>query len=161
MLNDFFRKQKVLIFIAIFYCVIISINILFYAFTAVFNIGDLEFTEPPSLTNRGIPGMIVKGLLIAPLLETLIYQQFIYYLLSKLSCLKNRTWLICMVAGIIFGLSHTYSLLYMIQTSLIGFVFMYAYLIHIQNLRKSFWLITIIHFMVNLTAFLEQLLFAI
>lgn len=65
-----------------------------------------------------------------------------------------------MIAGIIFGLSHTYSLLYMIQTSLIGFVFMYAYLIHIQNLRKSFWLITIIHFLVNLTAFGEQLLFA-
>ncbi|OJX87682.1 MAG: hypothetical protein BGP01_03690 [Paludibacter sp. 47-17] len=158
MLSDFFRKQNVVIFIAIFYCLILFINALFFAFTEIFNIGDFVFSEPPSLTNRGILGMIVKGLIIAPLLETLIYQQFIYYILSKLSFLKNQTLLICIVSGIVFGLAHTYSLIYMIQTSLIGFVFMYAFLIHIKNLNKSFWLVTFIHFMVNLSVFLEQLL---
>lgn len=158
MLSDFFRRQNVIIFVVIFYCLILFVNVLFFAFTEIFNIVDFEFSEPPSLTNRGIPGMIVKGLVIAPILETLIYQQFIYYLLSKLSFLKNQTMLICVVSGIVFGLAHTYSLIYMIQTSLIGFVFMYAFLIHIENFKKSFWLITFIHFLVNLTVFLEQLL---
>ncbi len=157
MMTTFLRKQNIVINIAFFFILIGLIWSLPLLLENVFNIKNVVFCEKPSIKKVGILMMIIGGLLAAPILETLIFQQLLYSLFSKTSYLKNRKFLTCIVSGLFFGLIHIYSLHYIITTSLIGFVLMYAFYLYIDNLKKSFWFVATIHFCVNLAAILQQL----
>lgn len=156
----FLRKLHIVINATFFFSLILFIWFVFSLLKETLNIGDIVFFKPPSINKDGVLGIIIKGLLVAPLLETLVFQRFIYFLFSKISYLNNKNTLSCIVSGLLFGLSHAYSLYYIIVTTLVGFVFMYTYLIYIKNLKKSFWFVATIHFLVNLSALIEDVIFS-
>lgn len=156
---NFLRKQNIVIYITIFYSLISSIWLVVYFLKEILNISDVVFFEPPSINKDKVVGVAIKGLIAAPLIETLIFQKLIYFLFSKIPYFSNRITLICIVSGMLFGSTHFYSLYHIIATSLIGFILMYAYLIHINNLKKGFWLVAVIHFLINFSALLKDMLF--
>jgi len=158
MITNFLRRQHIVIYVIIFYSLITFIWSVYFLLKETLNIYDIEFFAPPSINNDGVLKLIIGALIVAPLLETLFFQKFIYYLFSKISYLKIRNILSCLVSGLLFGLSHTYSLYYMFSTTIIGFVLMYAYLIHIKNQKQSYWIVVTIHFLINLSALIENLI---
>jgi hypothetical protein len=158
MITLFLRKQHIAVFIAIFYTLILLIWSVFFQLKERLNIVDIIFFAPPSINIDGIWGIVIKGLIVAPLIETLVFQRFVYYLFTKISYLNNKNILICILSGVLFGLSHYYSLYYIILAVIIGFVLMYAYLIHIKQMRKSFWIVVVIHFLLNLSALIKEVI---
>ena len=155
---NFLKKQNTVIFIFIIYILILSLWTLISLFTEAMDIGDIVFFKPPSVEKDSVFGIVLKGLIVAPLLETLIFQKLAYYLFSKISYLNNKNILICVISGFLFGLSHWYSLFYVIIASIVGYILMYAYLVHIRNLKKSFWIVAGIHFLVNLSALIKDMI---
>lgn len=56
----------------------------------------------------------VSVILVAPLIETALFQALPYYLLNKIDFFRKRIWLIILVSSIIFSLLHIYSILYVL-----------------------------------------------
>lgn len=91
-------------------------------------------------------------LVLAPVLETIIFQMLVYSFLRYI--LKFRTITILILSAIIFGISHCYDIVYVIVAAVMGFLFMFLYII--LNKREFYpLLITILtHSMLNLITFI-------
>ncbi|WP_154698541.1 type II CAAX prenyl endopeptidase Rce1 family protein, partial [Bacillus cereus] len=63
---------------------------------------------------------VLLGVLAAPIYETVVFQVFLFWLLSWIPYIKNRDYLIILIASIIFGLNHQYGITYIVGTTIIG-----------------------------------------
>ncbi|HDW3058533.1 TPA: CPBP family intramembrane metalloprotease, partial [Bacillus cereus] len=63
---------------------------------------------------------VLLGVLAAPIYETVVFQVFLFWLLSWIPYIKNRDYLIILIASIIFGLNHRYGITYLVGTTIIG-----------------------------------------
>ena len=89
---------------------------------------------------------IISAIILAPLIETLVFQTFIKHLLdfTFLKNSKKKTILYSIISGGLFGISHIYSITHIIKASLIGFFFMF-YFLKIRNTKIGFLLIYFTH----------------
>lgn len=148
--NDF-------IFIVVYSVILIGWMISFNMSIQYFNIPDiLLFGTPPSANQYGIFSMIVFGIILAPLFETLIFQTFILFLLSKIRFFRNYKSFIIITSALLFAAQHIYSVQYMIYTFFVGIILMYAYIISTK--KKPYLRVFLIHAMVNTTALLFEIL---
>ncbi len=88
---------------------------------------------------------------VAPLVETFIFQLSIFYLMSLLT--KNKM-IALLVSALLFGLSHSYSLLYIFSGLMGGLLLGYAYIIFQVRKKYPFWSVSVIHSLNNLYLFL-------
>lgn len=90
-------------------------------------------------------------LLLAPVIETIIYQYFLYLILNNILKLKNEILIIIIMAAA-FGLSHTYHWLYMCTTFIGGLILnnFYIQIIKMKNMRYAVLLTMLLHFLYNL-----------
>ena len=98
---------------------------------------------------------IVLVLMIAPLLETLIFNLALNELLFHLI---KRPFVVVIISSVCFGLIHTYSLTYMFFTFL-GAIGMNAFYFHVRenySVLKSTLFVVIIHFNHNLIGILLE-----
>ena len=101
--------------------------------------------------------LFVLPVLLAPIFETFLNQYLPYYLLNKVKYLNERSYLVLLISALFFGLTHFYSLFYIIYAFLLGLILMYGYMIRITTDRKTFYLIAICHSLVNLGIFIRNL----
>ena len=81
---------------------------------------DIAFTATPNETimQESFLKQILLVVILGPLFETLIFQKWLYQLLSLFKVLKrNKVWLI-LISAVIFGPIHLYSLSYIIYNIL-------------------------------------------
>lgn len=95
--------------------------------------------------------LFIVVVVVAPLIETFIFQFLIFYLMSLLT--KNKI-AILLTSALLFGLSHSYSLLYILSGCMGGLLLGYAYLIFQVRKKYSFWTVSVIHSLNNLYLFL-------
>lgn len=100
--------------------------------------------------------MVMIGILIAPLVETLLFQTLVYFVLSRINLFNQRKILIIIVSAILFAVEHIYSVQYMIYTFVMGAFLMYAYII--SKGKNPFLRVFLIHLMINSIAFLLDIL---
>jgi len=93
---------------------------------------------------------IVSVLIITPLLETAIYQCFIFLFLKYLFNL--RTFLIISISSVIFGLAHYYNIVYILSAIISGIILIFTYIIFDKRKLHPFWMTTSLHFLINLLA---------
>lgn len=123
----------------------------------LFMIPDIQlFGVPPSVENYGEVSMVMIGILIAPLVETLLFQTLVYFVLSRINLFNQRKILIIIVSAILFAVEHIYSVQYMIYTFVMGAFLMYAYII--SKGKNPFLRVFLIHLMINSIAFLLDIL---
>lgn len=69
-------------------------------------------------------------IIIAPIIETLVFQVLIKYLidLTSLRSIQNNIIYYSIISGILFGLTHWYSVVHIIKAIIIGMIFMLFYL---------------------------------
>ena len=119
-----------------------------YLSNSVFNDSPFDYGKETSFS------FVFSILVIAPLLETLVFQLGIYGLFSVVSQkrVSFNNYVISVVSGILFGLTHYYSTTHIIKSSLIGFVFMFFFLLTLQKTTKktAFWFVVCIHSSWNL-----------
>lgn len=132
--------------------VAVSFNIL-YSFISD---RDIIWFDFPGFAD-GVILMFFLSVIIAPLFETWLGQSYPYRLLNKVKYLKDRSYLILLIAAAWFGINHFYSLFYMIYGFLMGLVLMYGYMVRIKSDKDTFYLIAICHSLINLIVFIKNL----
>ncbi len=146
---------------------VLFFTLITYAFSFIdviinifFTLPNQYFKEPPSLEAEGIVWFALGVLLLAPVLETLLYQLLVYKIFNRFTNLKvkKNQYLLLFISALLFSLSHYYSILYIIRTFFLGLVLMYAYFLKAENTKQAFWLVTIIHALTNMLPFIIQVL---
>ncbi|MEQ3595087.1 CPBP family intramembrane glutamic endopeptidase [Bacillus albus] len=105
---------------------------------------------------------VLLGVLAAPIYETIVFQVFLFWILSWIPYIKNRDYLIILMASIIFGLNHQYGITYIVGTTIIGLLYNYAYWVYKKKNEKyqvtlpAFWVVFLIHLLHNSIAFIAS-----
>jgi len=117
----------------------------------------------PSLTYNPIDDrsrfvIFIVSVIIAPVIETLIYQLAIMEISYKF---KLKESLAISISSILFGLSHNYNWVYMAVMIFIGFIFAYSYSIIRSKYGtfKATVFVILLHAMANLITFLNNEVF--
>lgn len=136
-----------------FVLLILTISIIIGFLQAVVQLdgGDLfaPWKETPLELERSLFESIVIAVIVAPLVETAIFQLLIYRLLRRIRFFKEKQIFIILVSALFFSLVHSYSLLNIFAAFLSGLVWMTAYLERIKKDRYAFLLIAIAHALYN------------
>lgn len=103
----------------------------------------------------GVALVVAVG--IAPLLETLLFQKTIYFLLSKVGWMRRHKVYIILISALIFGSQHFYSFAYAVAATLLGIVLMFAYVVRFR--RDAYWTVVAIHALYNCISVIEQFYF--
>jgi hypothetical protein len=144
-------------FIFIITSVLILITLLFIYTYGFIGARDLIWLDFPGKKN-GLIETFFLAVILAPLFETWFNQSLPFKLLQKVNYLKERTYLILLISALFFGITHFYSLFYIIYATLMGFVLMYGYMVRIKTDNRTFYLIAICHSIVNLGVFVKNFL---
>ena len=117
---------------------------------------DIFFASTPNETimKQSFFEQVILTVILAPLIETLIFQKWTYKVLSLIKFLKYHKILIMIVGAIIFGAIHFYSLFYIVYNMFVGFLFMFAYIVKLHRPEKSYWIVVSLHGLTNLFAIL-------
>lgn len=151
----------------IFFLYLLALSFLFTS-SFIFSTIQSLINENAYLTNPNINyndsintlKSFVKSVVLAPLIETFIYQ-FIIFKVSKLLIKNNKLSLIVflIISSLSFGFSHFYSPSYLLYTIFSGFIFAFFYEIFHMKKANSFLLITLIHLTYNLILFLTNIIY--
>jgi uncharacterized protein len=98
-----------------------------------------------------------RALIIAPVLETFLYQHLIYKLSHAFSATRGKQVVYILFSSLLFGSVHPYSASYFIFAFTIGLVLSYTYFFYSNDLKTAFWSTAFIHFLRNLLATLIEL----
>ena len=128
--------------------IVILLNIIIsFIFDKITTIYDLEF-KSDSLTFESKKEEFILVVVIAPILETFLFQYLPYLYLKKYNTIYT-----IILSSILFGLSHSYSIIYIIYGLTVGMLFISAFFYSIKKYLQPFWLVAFCHFIYNLFAF--------
>ena len=97
-------------------------------------------------------------ILIAPLIETALFQALPYHLLRNVRFFERRTGLIVIISGLLFVSQHFYSVIYIVFAFVPGILLATGY--HLRQGHHAFFSITAVHFSINAAPLLYELLFS-
>lgn len=147
------------IVIIIFDVVLISVFPYIISFFNIPNYPILSL-DPSDLKSNPIL-FFVTAVILAPLLETLIFQKFIiigtHKVLLKLKC--EGFIIPIIISTLVFGIQHLYSIRYLICGLFVGYLLALTFVLLYKNKQRSFFITAIIHSIVNLIAFLMEFVF--
>ncbi|MCB2361671.1 type II CAAX prenyl endopeptidase Rce1 family protein [Clostridium estertheticum] len=149
--DEFLKNLSTLKFIiTIAFCTFL-VSLAFGCLVSILNapISDTDV----AISNSSLIEAFIVAVIIAPLIETLIFQYAIIKYLRKLNILKNRNLIIILISAILFGLAHTYNLQYVIHTFFIGILLAYSFVVYEKKESSPFWTVCAIHSLRNLTIF--------
>ena len=122
----------------------IIITNIFDKITSIYNLENMS----NSLSFQSKKEEFVLVVIIAPILETLIFQYLPFYYLKKYKPIYT-----VLISSILFGLAHAYSTIYMIYGFTVGLLFISACYYSIRKNINPFLLIAFSHFIYNFFAF--------
>ena len=153
-INRYFRKLNTVWFVLLFFLFSRILPLIFGGILDLLDIPEDDFIERDYFNIFRVFSVVV----IAPLLETLIFQSLAYRFISRINFFrKHKVWII-IVSALIFGIVHSYSISYMVFGFIVGCVFMYAYILRIG--KKPYWTVVAIHLLLNLSAILSRYCFS-
>jgi len=99
----------------------------------------------------GIPlhVVLITVILAAPLIETLIFQFLVIYLLLRFT--RFPLWIVICISALIFGVLHYYSIFYVFYAFVMGIILAVAFVICKQKKGYfyAFWVVALIHSLFN------------
>lgn len=118
----------------------------------------------PSAKDYGIVTNIIASIIIAPLLETMIFQYLPHKGLSYIKPLKNSpklfNWTYVLFATFLFCLSHSYSFIYILATIIPGILLSYYfnYFSLKFNYFTAIYFISLLHLAKNILVLIDEYL---
>ena len=133
--------------------------ILFYLLTYLFPLVSLPFQlvaqQLEGISSAGPKGTdFFKMVILGPIIETLIFQFFIFKLFQLIKSGGNKYLVYIGSSALAFGLSHYFSIRYIIFAVSIGLVLAYMLYFYHHNMKKAFWTTALVHAMHNCTLYL-------
>lgn len=124
-----------------------------YALVAVFKITFNNSTSP--LENATVQKKIIIACIIAPVLETTIFQWLIIEIMYK----KIGTRFAVIISALLFGLSHFYNSLYVINTFFIGLILSTSYVLAKEKKFNPSLITIAVHSLHNIIIFILEIFF--
>jgi uncharacterized membrane protein YedE/YeeE len=120
-----------------------------------------HFSESTILETNSITSLLLV-IIVAPAVETLIFQigitKGLFFLLRDTFQSTNYRLIASLfIAAIIFGIAHSYNLVYTIFMVLLGMYFSAVYYFSIEAKLKPFWIIFTLHALYNATVVIADL----
>jgi len=140
-----------------YFIIVFVIYFSFQFLTALLaNYFDPTLTDSP-LKNESLIGKFILIVIMAPIVETIIYQFAIIEIGFRL---KLRPLLCILISSLAFGFSHWYNPVYVFVTTVVGFIFAYYYIgLRPQNYTNRVVFVVLLHALSNLIAFLNNEIF--
>jgi uncharacterized protein len=154
-----FRFRLNIIILILIDVLLISI---FPYFLSLINLPDITILPIISDTfKKSIIVFFIIAIIIAPIIETLVFQAFIIYGLQRiLRKIKiNGLAIPLIVSTLVFGLQHIYTLEFLIAGVFTGFILSSTFILLMKEKRNAILIIIIIHSIVNLQTFLKEFIF--
>lgn len=118
-------------------------------------------TERNPIEDVSLIRQVISGCIVAPLIETALYQMFLFWILKDISFVcKYDNIPTIFLSAITFGTIHSYGLSYMVYTALMGGVLGYSYWIYQKKQKKqpkspsAYWVVFLIHALHNFSTFI-------
>jgi len=113
------------------------------------------------LSDVGIMGGLLYGVIFLPIIETAIFQALIIvisrYLLSKIN-VRHYIFPV-LISASVFGLSHCYNLAYVVAAFVAGCIYAFFYILSGKREECPIIVIAIMHALHNLAAFFQDFFF--
>jgi hypothetical protein len=127
----------------------------------VFIFYHVDMGTPPK--DYGIVTNILAAIIIAPLLETVLFQYLPHRGLTYIKAIKNPKvfdWTYVIISTILFCLSHWYSLIYIIVTIIPGFLLAYYFNWYYNkfNYYTAIYYVSLLHLSKNSIALIDKYL---
>lgn len=153
-INNYLKNLHPIWFVLLFYAVFIVVVETVKFLLVFLNVPNVQYNVFSLDEDMGLGAQFFTVVIFAPLVETLVWQLLLYWLLSKIRYFKKNPIWIILISAIGFGISHNYSTHYIIWATIIGFLFMYAYVLRLKN--QPFWTVVAIHALANAVTLLRN-----
>ncbi|WP_133227976.1 CPBP family intramembrane glutamic endopeptidase [Mucilaginibacter psychrotolerans] len=100
------------------------------------------------IDKESVPEQLFLACIVAPLIETLIFQYAVIKLLKRIGI--RNFYLLLTIPAVLFGLSHYYNPLYIMAMFIGGLIMNYLFLYCQANGYKAFWWVALLHCLYNL-----------
>ena len=147
--NSFVREGNIFKTGIIYLLVSKLINLIFIKLEEL-GIPNIHFHETTENYNFTFDGYLLVAVVFGPFVETVIYQYLPFVILSRISYLKQNYVFIIFISSLLFGLTHNYSAHHIIYSSLVGFFYMYLYIM--RTGKHPFYTVFILHAVSNLVS---------
>ncbi|WP_340076146.1 type II CAAX prenyl endopeptidase Rce1 family protein [Leptobacterium sp. I13] len=124
-------------------------------------ISELFFETSISFDNEEVQGMslieiVFLTIIVGPVIETLIFQALLIWGLLKVKFLRNNEWMLILICGLVFGLSHGYSTQHIVFATYGGVILAHLYIkmFNLLNHKKAILITTMVHLLRNLLIFI-------
>lgn len=121
----------------------------------LFGIISGSSNENPLLLKNKYYAFLI-GVLIAPFIETIIFQAIPFYLINRYIKVKKKIFIFIFIAPILF--IHDFNLAYILISYIVGFIFALMYYVAYYRKENSIIIISIIHLINNLIAYFAHYL---
>jgi len=124
------------------------------------------FSSPLGTSNYNVNylehfGKIVTVLIVViwdPVFETILYQTLIIYITRAfVPKIRYNFFISIFISSLAFGISHPYSLSYILAATLYGIILATAYYISLYRKQSAFLIVFLLHSLINLLALLTFL----
>lgn len=139
--------KYILVFLLSSFAITLCTAFISYFLENVLHLSVNNNSKPESFSGISNTSKFVFLCLIAPLFETYIFQ---YAIIKWLSLTKMKDWVIVLVSSLLFGLSHFYNLLYIVNTFFAGVVLALSFMLWKNKKVDAFWVTAIVHALHNL-----------
>lgn len=148
-LNTWFGRSSfvyaLLIFLVISYLIVLPPAILVTLFGL-----KISSNYGPHFSSHGIFYVAAVGCVLAPIIETFIFQFSIIRIAKTTFGLSSFKAII--LSSILFGLSHYYNIYYVFFAFLVGIVLSYAFIVRDFEGGKGFFMVLLLHALRNLVS---------
>ena len=100
---------------------------------------------------------VILGLIVAPIVETFLFQFLPFFLMSKINYFRTHYYWIIAISALLFASTHDYSHLYFIYAIISGAIYSFVYILRYE--KGAYWSIVIIHLVFNLITMMLNTLF--
>ncbi|MGL5785999.1 MAG: CPBP family glutamic-type intramembrane protease [Bacteroidales bacterium] len=147
--NSFVREGNIFIIGVIYLLVSKLINLIFIKLEEL-GIPNIHFHETIDKYNFSFEKELLITVFFGPFVETVIFQFLPYVILSRISYLKKNPVYIILISTFLFGLTHNYSAHHIIYSTMVGFFYMYLYIM--RTGKHPFYTVFILHAVSNLVS---------
>ena len=149
------RDMKVLKFV---FTMVLLTYLISFALVPLFLLFDIPDMGGFSMDESNIELEFYLVVVIAPIIETFLFQTLFFWILLKIKFFQKNVILIIILSAAAFGIFHGYSSVYIIYAFLGGLLFAYSYYVYINKDYSSFWVVTSIHSIRNLIVFIYSII---
>lgn len=154
-IDEYFNKLSKPKFVLIMVLCTYVLPLLLLPFFFMFNIQSMEGVE---LNEKNFALDFLLVVIVAPLIETFLFQTIFFWILTKISFFRERLYLIVIISSFFFGIAHGYSQIYIAYGFIGGLIFGYSYVVYNRKPCLAFKIVMSIHSTRNLIALIASII---